>query len=798
MEPSYLIRAVNLEVTMTLAVSILVLAALQATLPAQQEIDSLKLGEWRLLGPLPKNAATGIHSPSVLVRRIQAGIPYSNLQQMHKGPEGMRIPWTQPDVASYLLAQDAKSSNPRSRISMDTGKLEIASLLPLVVADPDYAKDATAYLYLPVFANAKNTIPVQCGGEGTINLWWNGKPLLSHKRPRQFNPESFQLDLEVMPGLNHLLVQVENHGKGWSFEMQAKRRIDNPRIHRAIDLGVQYLLDRQSIDGSWPMHGGYTNGVSALAVYTLIKSGVSTQHESVLKGLEHLRQQRADKTYAIALELMAFHAGGDPQDDDRIEKLAGDLVDWQMGNGLWGYGSNTGGWHGDLSNAQYAALGLRAAAANGVRIPDRTWRELAKGTLACSSGNLSSAPVTSGKQVTPAGFGYSISTGSSVTASMTAAGVGTLAICRDHLIASANGSLLRKLDRSILAGIGWLGANWTLGNGIPNNWNFYYVYGLERAGGLAETETFGEHEWYWEGASLLVNLQKDSGGWGDIEQPVPDCFALLFLRRATGKQAITNITKGNPALLQTDPTDGKLHMRLSMRPPVSLWIDSTTEDFDDIVRVIYWMKPPAGDWIRVEEFHERRFAIQPALTQPGNWAIRADAVKQDGTILSSRTLEFEQKDGTTPERFAYVTEGEYNKAPAGSPRVTASSSLPLHPSKFLTDGRPETFWLCDSDDTAPFVDVRFKRPRKCESLKLVLAPVDPRQSPPTPKITLLEIQLDNDPPKVISLPGDLQQKAVLEFERTRKISRVRLRVLSLSNYRLGENVSIGLAEIELY
>ncbi|PCJ55513.1 MAG: hypothetical protein COA70_00005, partial [Planctomycetota bacterium] len=141
---------------------------------------------------------------------------------------------------------------------------------------------------------------------------------------------------------------------------------------------------------------------------------------------------------------------------------------------------------------------------------------------------------------------------------------------------------------------------------------------------------------------------------------------------------------------------------------------------------------------------------------------------------------------------------EYNKAPAGSPRVTASSSRQQHPARYLTDGRPETFWLCDSDDAAPFIDVRFKRPRKCETLKLVLAPVDPREFSPTPKITQLEIQIDNDKPRVISLPGDLQQKAVLEFEGTRKISRIRLRVLSLNEQRLGENVSVGLAEIELY
>ena len=785
---------------MSLAVSILLLVAVSAAAPDQSgaEIDTMRLGEWRMLGPLPKSSVTGLKSPGVLARDMHAGVPYSNLNKTHEGPEGMRIPWGQPDIVQHLAKQDALATNPRSRLGFDTGKLELASILPLVLADSDFAKNATAFLYLPVYANAENTIPVQCGGEGEISLWWNGKQLLSNKRTRQFSPSSHSLSLEVVPGVNHLLVEVESNAVGWSFEMQSVRRIDNPRIHRAIDIGVQYLLDRQAIDGSWPAYSGYQNGVCALAIYTLVKSGVSPRHESVLKGLEHLRQQRGHHTYVIALELMAYQAGQDPQDQERIEELAEDLVDWQMGNGLWGYGAISGGWHGDLSNAQYAALGLRAAAAAGVTIPDKTWRELSKATLGCFSGSTSGSSVVTGKQVRPGGFGYSINSGASVTPSMTAAGVGTLAICRSHLASGQNGPLIQKLDRAILAGSAWLGQHWTLGTGLPDTWNFYYIYGLERAGGLAETETFGDHEWYWEGASHLVDMQKDSGGWSDLDQPIPDCFALLFLRRATGKQAITNVTKGNPFLLETDDANGKLHMRLSMRPPISLWIDATTDGFDDIQKVIYWMKPPTGEWNRVEESLTRRFAIQPPLAQPGEWAIRADAITKDGGMISSQTLEFSQQDGTTPERFAYVTEGEYNKAPAGSPRVTASSSRQLHPARYLTDGRPETFWLCDSDDAAPFIDVRFKRPRKCETLKLVLAPVDPREFSPTPKITQLEIQIDNDKPRVISLPGDLQQKAVLEFEGTRKISRIRLRVLSLNEQRLGENVSVGLAEIELY
>ena len=682
-------------------------------------------------------------------------------------------------------------------MQLDSGHLRIAEILPLVRANPEFAKNSTAYLYLPVYANAANDIPVTCGGEGKINLWWNGKRLLSDKHPPKFRPQSYPLKLAVVPGLNHLLVEVTANRNGWSFEMQSIRRIANPRIHRAIDLGVQFLLDRQAIDGSWPAYNGYPNGVSALAIYTLVKSGVSPRHESVLKGLAHLRRDRAERTYSVALELMAYHAGKDPQDDLRIEELAEDLVDWQLANGMWGYGEENGNWPGDLSNTQYAALGLRAAAAHGVEIPEATWRKLAEATLDCMAQRVSRSPAT-GSRFTPSGFGYTQNTGGNVGPSMTAAGVGTLAICRNNLDAKRHQQLLARIERGIGGGSAWLGRNWTLGDGSASVWDFYYVYGLERAGGLADTETFGEHEWYWEGAAHLVDLQRENGSWSDAPQPLADCFALLFLRRATGKLAVTNVTAGNPSMIETTPEGGPLKMRLSLRPPLALWIDSTTEGFDDIVRVIYWLKPPVGDWMRLEEFQETRFAVQPQLDMPGDWIIRADAQKADGSLLSSSTLEFEQKDGATPERLAYVSEGQRNLVPAGRPSVTATSSLGRYAPAALTDGDPNTAWYCGEDDEKPAIDLKFRRARTSKSLKLVLAPVRPEAEGLQPRIAQIEVRINDSPAEVHTLSRDLHHKWVLEFDQPRKLNRVRMRILSLDRGVLGQEASVGLAEVELY
>jgi hypothetical protein len=61
-----------------------------------------------------------------------------------------------------------------------------------------------------------------------------------------------------------------------------------------------------------------------------------------------------------------------------------------------------------------------------------------------------------------------------------------------------------------------------------------FTYSLERTGVLYGTEAFGPHEWYPEGATLLLKAQGANGSWQHKDRVVWDtCFAILFLRRAT-------------------------------------------------------------------------------------------------------------------------------------------------------------------------------------------------------------------------------------------------------------------------
>ena len=50
---------------------------------------------------------------------------------------------------------------------------------------------------------------------------------------------------------------------------------------------------------------------------------------------------------------------------------------------------------------------------------------------------------------------------------------------------------------------------WSVNNNPERggDWHYYYLYGLERAGILYDTNMIGKHDWYLEGAKLLLDAQ---------------------------------------------------------------------------------------------------------------------------------------------------------------------------------------------------------------------------------------------------------------------------------------------------
>lgn len=87
--------------------------------------------------------------------------------------------------------------------------------------------------------------------------------------------------------------------------------------------------------------------------------------------------------------------------------------------------------------------------------------------------------------------------------------------------------------QSMESGMAWMEVHYTItrNSNFGRGWYYYFLYGFERVGVLCEARYLGEHDWYAEGASILICLQTPANDWAG--NAVDTAFALLFLKRGT-------------------------------------------------------------------------------------------------------------------------------------------------------------------------------------------------------------------------------------------------------------------------
>ncbi|MCA8950912.1 MAG: hypothetical protein KDE27_15515 [Planctomycetes bacterium] len=297
-------------------------------------------------------------------------------------------------------------------------------------------------------------------------------------------------------------------------------------------------------------------GQLALVMLAAIDDGVERTDPVFERAVARLAKANCNQTYDLALRLMVVQAL--PDFPDRVE-IAKDDLDRLLDHrdeGAFGYTKNTNQW--DLSNTQYAALGLRAARAMQLSIPRSVWTGLAKEIAA--------------QQDADGSFGYrKINSGFQGYPSMTAAGIAVLAVCRQAL--GERNALLAKLDDKI--GRAWRYFDRKLDCiGSPSeHWCYYFLYGLERAAILCDVETIGGKSWYELGAKMLVDEQLPGGGWSGNEHGEQDgtlprgrgsavstSFAVLFLRRKFQKVVGGPITPSIVTLANIGPNSKMEHV----------------------------------------------------------------------------------------------------------------------------------------------------------------------------------------------------------------------------------------------
>ena len=199
----------------------------------------------------------------------------------------------------------------------------------------------------------------------------------------------------------------------------------------AITKGVDWLKKAQASDGSWdyadgPFRNGgnighMKQGCTALCALALMKAGIAPDDPIINKAFDFIQSCQLERTYEAGCVLMALEArinwelpvsdeGETTRDRGAVKKfkpsgkdndLAKRCVDFlvknQVENGGWSYpreeqqqdpqGGGTGGGGGrggrsrmDLSNMQYALLGLEAGERIGIQVPKSCY-EKAQGWL---------------------------------------------------------------------------------------------------------------------------------------------------------------------------------------------------------------------------------------------------------------------------------------------------------------------------------------------------------------------------------------------------------------------------------
>ena len=353
----------------------------------------------------------------------------------------------------------------------------------------------------------------------------------------------------------------------------AQDGVDQARIDRAIADASAFLLKKheRGFDvQSW-------NSPLELVMLSLSHAGVKPEEPTFQAGLRALETAPLRYTYRVAALAMALQRIDAVKYRDRIAHCAQWLIDTQLADGDWGYPELLSGpddvpvstydvpppppekkaakpgtssssvalrrrmtlkatLKGDISNTQFALLGLKAAADAGIGLPKSTWEASLRYFLKIQNRD--------------GGWGYHYGASKDLEsyASMTCAGVCSLAICRYAL-----GMKDPQKDPAVRAGLAWLARKFSPESNAnvekshladPARWQYYYLYSVERVGRLLQADRLGAQAWYPAGAAYLLDRQRPGGAWftgitevlwkqaGDLET-ADTCFGILFLTKAT-------------------------------------------------------------------------------------------------------------------------------------------------------------------------------------------------------------------------------------------------------------------------
>lgn len=764
-------------------------------------------GPWSLLRPLEPAAAS--EDASKVLDAIGA-----STESLAANAEG-------PDFEAELSSPAKARAGARPRWQFLEEVEDDQALIDLALGLPSgQEQQARAFLYRTVQheGEAPRELVFYCGSDDGLRVWWNGELIHRAQFPRGLCVAEEELRVELQPGVNHLLFEVSQESGAWSFQLlHSQVRLNSERlslqkkINAAIDSGVDWLLRSQQLDGSWSYKiDEYVGGQTALSLYTLIKSGVGADHPSIRRGLAFLRVSPSVSVYDTSCRMMLLGAIADVEAREELGVHLEQLLDWQSGGFAYPEVPTSVA---DLSNTQYAALGLTAAAAASRNVPQKNWKALAGYVLDCRRED----------------GGFSYRPGMASTGAMTAAGVATSALCL-QAFGSEDRRVQRtaeKLREGIADGLQWLGENLrhdrnpepAAKNYGNDRWRNYYLYGLERVGAITGTKLLNHRDWYWSGATQLVLEQKDVGNWASAYgEDLPNtCFALLFLQKAT--QTLTGRSeRPSKSSLGDDDAERDVSLRGSRKDgELTLWISSfgkeVLEGFERenergrglrVKQVEYFDR--FGEEERSAAFAEgdptqpsgtERWAVRLRLVEPGTHVLLARITLDDGSILETQEIRVLADAVLEPWMIPYAESRGGDPIAAIRKKFERSSVTKPHVAKHAFDGLQATSWLCASNDTERKIELQLSKAVKTKRLLFTVAVPRPTTPNWCGRPTVIELGWNGkrDPVR-IELDPDPAQKTIHEFERALPIRNLQVRILELVEGET-EKRACGFAEIEL-
>jgi len=411
-------------------------------------------------------------------------------------------------------------------------------------------------------------------------------------------------------------------------------------VEKAIKKGVEYLKGAQGGDGSWPQHdANYLVGPTAIATYALLESDLIKVTDPKMKSaLEWLGKRQVParmlnarpgapvaaggtnifchKTYELGLRANAFLAAikrSGMVSSPYKPFLKSDVLMLMLStkDGSYDYDSNGDGQSsGDNSNSQYGVLGVWAGVQADEEVPREYWYKILKHWLEC--------------QCADGGWGYRAN--QSPSATMTTAGLASMFLCYDNLLADGfvkcdQGPKVQAVLRPLNKGLDWMDKNFGLVAQGGGGWWYYLLYGVERVGLASGYKYFGKADWYKLGAERLLRMQGANGAWqGGVGPVVDTAYALLFLIR--GRHGI---------LFNKLEYDGDWNDRPRDMAKLTQWIGREFEE-STINWQIVNLKVRPEEWLDAPILYISG-STEPKFTDEQIAAIRR-YVNMGGTILS--------------------------------------------------------------------------------------------------------------------------------------------------------------------